>query len=79
MFNFILHVRFLGIKILYCFTRLCALNKREIIKNTILQLSFEMTIWHNIYEKLSYNARAEFSENVNLGICIDKSTKKIIF
>lgn len=38
-----------------------------------------MIIWHNIYEKLSYNASAEFSENVNLGICIDKSTKKIIF
>lgn len=71
MFNFILHVQFLVIKILYCFTHLCALDKREIIKNAILQFSFEMIIWNNIYEKLSYNASAEFSENVNLGIFID--------
>lgn len=74
MFNFILHVTLLVIKILYCFTRLCALNKREIIKKNILQISFEMIIWHNIYEKLSYNASAEFSENVNLRISVDKST-----
>lgn len=67
-----MHVKLLVIK--YCFTRLCALNKREIIKYTILQFSFEMIIWHNIYEKLSYNASAEFSENVNLVICINNST-----